>query len=191
VSYRVAMSSDSPHRKPLTGDVESVTRIDGDKGKDNGIIEVRLVDHPHVYRVRVKLGRGAPRLIELHLVPAKDTVAEIDTDTVRTVPVRRLTNAAARHISIDELPFDVAGQSDDLTAQLRPDHTRGRQLDDVHYRDVAQMLNFAHECGLAPREYVRQKFNTSVPSVDRWIAEAKKRGFLDPDWSNNNGHNVT
>ena len=181
------MASDSPHRKPLTGDVESVTRISGKKGKDNGIIEVRLVDHPHVYRVRVEIGRGAPRLIELRLAPLEGTIVEIDTDTVRTVPVRRLANAAARHIGIDELPFDVAGHSDDLTAQLRPDHKRGRELDDVHYRDVAQMLNFAHECGLSPREYVRQKFNTSVPSVDRWIRVAKERGFLDPDWSNNNG----
>jgi len=184
------MASDSPHQKPLTGDVESVTRISGKKCNDNGIIEIRLVDHPHRYRVRVKVGRGAPKLIELHLIPVENTLAEIDTDTVRTVPLRRLANAAARHIGIDELPFDVAGKYDDLTARLRPDHKRGRKLDDVHYRDVAQMLNFAHECGLSPREYVKEKFSSSVPTVDRWIKVAKERGFLDPNWSNNNGHNV-
>jgi hypothetical protein len=54
-------------------------------------------------------------------------------------------------------------------------------------RRCGRLLNFAHECGLSPREYVRQKFTTSVPSVDRWIRVAKERGFLDPDWSNNNG----
>lgn len=41
----------------------------------------------------------------------------------------------------------------------------------------------ARETGLAPRDYAADYFGVTLPTLDRWIAQAKKRGFLRRDWS--------
>ena len=44
--------------------------------------------------------------------------------------------------------------------------------------------------GVSPREHVAAQLGASLPTVDRWIKEAKKRGFLPRNWSNTNGATV-
>jgi hypothetical protein len=186
------MASDSSqHRKPINGDVESVIRLTGRKRGD-GLIEVALVGHPHRYRVRIDLHSRAPKLIELQLIPGDSPAIEIGTAVLRTVPVGRLAAAAARHIRLTERGFITADElEDDEILRLRPDYRPdGRNLDDAHYRYVVHLLTSARELGLSPREYVKQRMHTSIPTVDRWIRQAKQLEILDPDWSNNNGHGV-
>ena len=103
---------------------------------------------------------------------------------MRQVPVRRLAKAAARFISQTEYGVAVAGDFDDPTNLLRPGRELGRRkLDDVHYRQVANLLKAARGMGLPPREYVGKRLGGSLPTVNRWIAEAKRRKFLPRDWA--------
>lgn len=48
---------------------------------------------------------------------------------------------------------------------------------------MAYLLTAAREAGESPREYAAERLGTSLPSVDRWVAEAKRRGDLRRDWS--------
>lgn len=183
------MTSDTPGSEALTGDVipDRIRRVSGDPGSDDGLIEVPLVGHAHHYRVRVILGANGPRLVELHII---DDDAEIDPDTIRQIPVRRLAKAAATFIRLTEHGIGLPTAYDPTTA-LRPDHEpptrrpgrRKQPLDDVHYRQVANLLKMAREVGLPPREYVAERLGASLPSVDRWIREAKRRKFLPRDWA--------
>jgi len=189
------MASKEHQLPPMKGDVipDSIRRVSGRKRSTDGLIEIGLVGHPHRYRVRVDLDGAAPRLMELHLVPVDDST-EIDPATIRQVPVRRLAKAAARFIGFTEPTNNklaIAGEDVDPTPLLRPDHEPGgRTLDDVHYRQVTNLLTAAREWGLSPREHVAARLGASLPTVDRWIKEAKKRGFLPRDWSTTNGATV-
>jgi hypothetical protein len=186
------MASDNPPKlKKIKGDIESVTRLNGEKGSTEGLFEIRVVGHPHRYQVGIDMRGGSPRLVELRLLPLDGVDAEIDTTTVRSIPVVRLAKAAAQKIGIDELPFALAGQEDAALTRLRPDYVRGRSHDEDHYRDVALLLTKARELGLSPRKYVAETMNAAIPTVDRWIKRAKELGHLERDWSNNNGHDLT
>ncbi|WP_409437213.1 hypothetical protein [Mycobacterium sp. SMC-14] len=175
----------------IKGDViaDAIRRVTGERGSADGLIEIPLVGHRHRYRVRVDTGGPAPRLVELHLISDGDA-AEIDPDSIRQVPVRRLAKAAARFIALTEFGVAEAGDVYDPTPLLRPDleppGRSNRKLDDVHYRQVRDLLLWAREVGESPREYVAERFApVSLPTVDRWIAEAKRRGFLRRDWLTN------
>ena len=103
----------------------------------------------------------------------------------------RLAKAAARFIGLTEFKLALPSDYDDPTSIIRPDHeTGGRTLDDVHYRQVADLLATAREWGVSPREHVAARLGASLPTVDRWIREAKKRGFLPRNWSSTNGATV-
>ena len=183
------MASENQHRRPIKGDVipDSIRRISGRRGSADGLIELALVGHQHRYRVRIDIDSAAPKLMELHLVPS-EAGAEIDPATIRQVPVRRLAKAAARFIGLTERKVALAGEEEDSTELIRPDHGPGkRTLNDVHYRQVANLLTAAREWGLSPREHVATRLEASLPTVDRWIREAKQRGFLPRDWSSNSG----
>jgi hypothetical protein len=179
------VTSDNPAFTPIVGDViaSGIRRLSGKRGSPDGLIEVPLVGHRHRYQVRVSSGR-APRLVELRMV--SDDAAEIDPAAVRQVPVRRLAKAAAQFIWMTEHGVSNAGDMFDPTGLARPDHKQGsrrRNLGDEHYRQVAALLGWAREIGLPPRDYVAGYFVVTRPTLDRWIAEAKKRGFLRRDWS--------
>lgn len=169
----------------IKGDVmaDAIRRVTGEPGSTDGLIEIPLVGHRHRYRVRIDGSGAAPRLVELQLISDGDA-AEIDPDTIRQIPVRRLAKAAARFVSLSERRIGIAGDEYDPTNLLRPDHEPARRtLDDVHYRQVANLLTMAREYGLSPREYVADRLSASLPTVDRWIKEAKRRGYLRRDWS--------
>ncbi|WP_082944973.1 hypothetical protein [Mycobacterium sp. 852013-50091_SCH5140682] len=134
------------------------------------------------------MGTGAPRLVELHLLPTDpNAAADIDPAAIRQVPVRRLAKAAARFIARHDGAFTGVAELRDPTLELQPERPanggKRRKLDDTHYRQVAYLLTAAREAGESPREYVAEQLGTSLPSCDRWIAEAKKRGFLRRDWT--------
>ena len=157
----------------------------GSCGQDDRLIEIALAGHAHHYRVRIERGSGPPRLVELHLI--SDNNVEIDPATIRQVPMRRLVKATARFISRIDDAIVTPDELDDPTLLLRPQHppdgSRRRKLDDMHYRQVSNRLIAARENGFAPREYVAKHFRGSLPTVDRWIAEAKRRRILPRDWS--------
>ena len=158
--------------------------MSGEPGSHDGLIEIPLVGHAHRYQVRIDSSGPAPRLVELNLISDGDA-AEIDPDTIRQVPVRRLAKAAARFIALTEHGVEMAGDVYDPTGLRRPDlePPGRRKLDDAHYRQVAKRLLWAREIGESPREYVANQFGSPLPTVDRWIKQAKDRGFLRRDWA--------
>ncbi|MGB3893769.1 MAG: hypothetical protein WA942_05875 [Mycolicibacter sinensis] len=178
------MTTDNPDARSITGDVipDSIRRVSGTPGGD-GVIEMALFGFPCRYRIRIDRSGPAPRLAELHVIADDDT--DISSTTIRQVPVRRLTLAAARFVGLTEHSVAVAGEFDDPTGLIRPDHQPGRgKYDDVHYRQVANLLTAAREMGLPAREYVAERLGpVSLPTVSRWLAEAKRRGFLRRDWA--------
>lgn len=195
IRYRLYVSTDNPDTgwkddgDLIKGDVlaHAIRRVSGELGRDDGLIEVPLFGHRYRYEVRVDLSGPAPRLVELRMI-AGDDGTDVDPTSVRDVPVRRLAKAAARFITFAETPIGPVVMVDELhnpTLLTRPDlePPSRRKLDDVHYRDVAERLIWARESGAAPREYVADRLGASLPTVDRWIKEAKKRGYLRRDWA--------
>lgn len=178
--------NDRPGADAIKGDVmaDAIRRVTGEPGSTDGLIEIPLVGHRHRYRVRIDSSGAAPRLVELHLISDSDT-ADIDPDTIRQIPVRRLAKAAARFIALTEHGVSLAGDVYDPTDLLRPDiePPNRRKLDDAHYRQVAKLLLWAREIGESPREYVADRLGSPLPTVDRWIKQAKQRGFLRRDWA--------
>lgn len=189
IRYRLHVSSDNPDKGGSTdaikGDVmaDAIRRVTGEPGSTDGLIEIPLVGHRHRYRVRIDSSGPAPRLVELHLI--SDDATDIDPDTIRQIPVRRLAKAAARFIALTEHGVALAGDVYDPTDLRRPDiePLNRRKLDDAHYRQVAKLLLWAREIGESPREYVANQLGTPLPTVDRWIRQAKQRNFLRRDWA--------
>lgn len=184
IRYHASVSTDNFDSDAIKGDViaERIRRVTGKPGDTDGLVEIPLVGHRHRYQVRIDSSGAGPRLVELRMV--SDDAAEIDPPTIRQIPVRRLAKAAARFISLTEFGIVTAGDTYDPTDLRQPDHRSNRKLDDVHFRQVAKLLLWAREIGESPREYVRDQFEpVSLPTVDRWIAEAKRRNFLRRDWA--------
>lgn len=181
-------TTDNTRGVGIKGDVETVRRVPGKlggkRGTDQGLIEVALVGHPHRYRVRVDMSGPAPRLVELH-ISSPDDVADIDPAAMR-IPVRRLAHAAAHFISHADGAFVTPEELDDPVRSVRPEVVERRRthLDDEHYRDVARLLMAARREGArSPRKVVAQQRGWEVPTLDRWINEAKLRGHLPRDWA--------
>jgi hypothetical protein len=181
------VTSDKPEFTPIAGDVmaDDIRRVSGKRGSDNGLIEIPLYGHGFRYQVRIDRSGGTPRLTELRMVCVGDG-GDIDPAAVRNIPVRRLAKAAAKFVSLTEHGIADAGDMYDPTGPARPDLEPGkrrRNLGDEHYRQVAAQISWAREIGLAPRDYAADYFGVTLPTLDRWIAQAKKRGFLRRDWS--------
>ena len=168
------------------GDViaSDIQRISGKRRTDNGLIEIPLYGHDFRYQVRIDRSAGTPRLTELRMVA--NTGGDIDPAAINNLPVRRLAKAAAQFISMTECGVASVRDLFDPTGLARPDLPPGRRRRNVspeHYREVAAQLVRAREIGFPPREYVADYYAVTLPTLDRWIAEAKKRGFLRRDWA--------
>jgi hypothetical protein len=55
-----------------------------------------------------------------------------------------------------------------------------RRLTDDFYKDVARAYSLAVETGRNPRKALAEASATPADTVARWIAEARRRGFLPP-----------
>ncbi|SUP19588.1 Uncharacterised protein [Tsukamurella pulmonis] len=193
-AYHFVVDIDNPYDDtPIPGDVMAadIRRVSGEKGSADGLIEIPLFGHAHRYQVRVDLSGPAPRLVELRMI-ADSPEQEITPAALRGVPARRLTKAAARFITQGEHGIATPDQLEDATVVDRPDldpisrrNSVGRRnLDDAHYRQVARLMVTAREMGEIPREHVAQQLGgVPLPTLDRWVREAKKRGFLARDWA--------
>ncbi|AVH24586.1 hypothetical protein C5E43_27670 [Nocardia cyriacigeorgica] len=162
--------------------------MSGTPHTDDGLIEIPLVGHRFRYQVRVDLSGAAPRLTELRIIA--DDTGGIDPSTMKNVPVRRITAAAARFITHADGAFIGVDELHEPNRLTRPERSASRHLDDRHYRRVAAALMKARREGaLSPRHAVAEQMGDrrrGVPiplaTLDRWIAEAKRRGYLRRDW---------
>lgn len=176
------METDSP-AKPIKGDVDHgrVRRISGTPHTDDGVIEVPLIGHRNRYHVRVDLSGPAPRLTELRIIA--DDTGDIDPAAIKAVPVRRLTSAAAWFIAHGDGAFVTVQELREPARLTRPERSASRHLDADHFQRVAALLMAARRAGAPPRQTVAEQMGgVPLATLDRWIAEAKRRGHLRRDW---------
>ncbi len=174
------MKTDS-RSEPIKGDVDygRIRRVSGTD--DTGLIEIPLVGHRSRYHVRVDLSGPAPRLVELRIIA--DDADDIDPAAMKAVPVRRLASAAAWFVTHADGQFVTVQEVREPARLARPERSVSRHLDDDHYRRVASLLMAARRVGASPRESVAEQMGgVPLATLDRWIAEAKRRGHLRRDW---------
>ncbi len=170
------MRTPSEHR---TGDVVSVTRVDGVVGDLFGILVV-LHGHAHRYVVRVVTGKGGPRLVDLQI--RSDSDAAITPEVLRAIPSRRLAHAAAQFATMMDGKMATPSMARDPEANSRPgDRTARGKLTDAHYEEVAERVRAAVLGGFPVRQTVAAQMHTSIQTLDRWIRKSKDLGFLEED----------
>lgn len=150
-------------------------------------------------------GRRPPRCVSLELgmrqvVNEGEAVYDgphaITSEGLRKVPVKSLMDLAIRaatHTVDDE--HDGEGLSpnevralfaapDALASQIAagdtPRTTQGVQIDDDHYRRVAEVYQQAVAVGAPPRPEIAKWGTCSESTASKWIRGARDRGFLPP-----------
>ena len=75
--------------------------------------------------------------------------------------------------------FNAIGDGKD-TQWSQPERAQERsgQYDDEHYQAVAAVAQRAFKDGLLVRDTVAKRFHKSPYTVDKWLAECRKRGYL-------------
>lgn len=136
---------------------------------------------PWLAQVKVAQVDGQPRIIGLRLEPrygdlpgdmcVRDLV--VTAEALRRLPLTELREAGLRMQRLDLFEaLDVLGA---------PGKKPGRRSwDDEHYRRVAQVYRAADEAGTAPRHVIAKRWQVEPPTVSRWLAEARRRGHLEP-----------
>ena len=202
------MRTPREHPQHQKGDVARIDRVAGERGDLYGI-RIALHGHPHRYVVRVASGADGPRLVELQI--QSDADVTIKPDVLRAIPSRRLAHAAAQWAHVrdglfgflrldeatrealyekypdDHEAFDLAAAEAVAALKAQPEASTSRgKLPESHYRDVAERVSQATAAGLTRKDIAR-KLETTIPTLDRWIREAKKRGYLGTDQPNPGG----
>lgn len=162
----------------------------GDGGWVRARFTVRELPEQTVY-VRFAPDRDRWRAIELRLENPSQ-------DILRAIPLSRIehaVNASERGQAVaGPVVFGLAvGYSnptpEDLPAHFRDKRRRivqpvklerptTRRLDDDFYIDVARAYRAAVERGENPRKALAEASSTPADTVARWIAEARRRGYL-------------
>jgi hypothetical protein len=112
------------------------------------------------------------------------------SELLRDVPLARIESAVNADVNADpQMRQWVESGTDEETLELarreasrRPKLKRPgrRRLDDKHYQRVAAAYKGAVAHGLHPSKTLAAESDTPPGTVNRWIAEARKRGYLPP-----------
>lgn len=168
------------------GDVESVDYADPPTAKtrntpfvgrvpeDDERVAIRLAGHPFTYVVRVVTAKGRePRLSELTMRADRptDDGGDVNYDTLRAVPARRLAYTAAQWI--DRHGGLIGDPSDTAETHTQPENH------DPKVHKAAQLAEQALSLGLPVRPTVAAELNVSTRTVDRLLQRAKAEGWFD------------
>jgi len=143
------------------GDVDSVR--DGKYGH-----VVTLLGHELEYEVTTVETSNGPEVTHLWI---KGTGQPITADDLRRIPLRRLAFAAARWSD------NAAGTDSEWSTPERAQQ-RPRQYDDKHYQTIADEARSAFTKGTKVRDSIAKRHHVSPYTVDKWLAECRKRGQL-------------
>ena len=129
---------------------------------------------------------GEPRLLGLRLDPKPDATLRscvLTSPRLRALPLSKLLRQA---LALQD--FDLAGWvrlAQEIAAKKKGRPTGGNR---EHSRAVAEVYSAARSTpGASPRRAVATAFSVSVPTADRYIAEARRTGDLDPYRKQENG----
>jgi hypothetical protein len=157
-------------RRPIEGDRLTVT------GK--------LAATGHGVRIVVEYRADMYRVVSVTVDAPED--AEVTSAMLGIAVKEAATEALAGAWSM------FSATSDDMTmsdAQKASQEHRGdflrkqrrRTLDDAHIKRVAEVHRAAAEAGTgSPVRAIQQEFYVSDATAERWVREARKRGFLPP-----------
>jgi hypothetical protein len=111
----------------------------------------------------------------------------IDTPTsalLRDVPLTRIESAAnaagseIRQWIEDSAKLELQERRRQMPERHRLKAPTSRRLDDAFYREVATAYQQAAAWGLPPTKTLAEDSDTPPGTINRWIAEARKRRYL-------------
>lgn len=164
--------------KPERGEGDPV--MDGRVPALESPVVVELHGHGHHrYVVRAVPTESGPVLVELRIL---GDGSSLDYDALSPPLARRLAYAAMQWLSSAGGLWATPGDTDETAAKPEEADTirRRRKATDELLTEVARHVERAVLLGLPIRPYVGQQMNRSKPAVARYIAEAKRQGYL-PD----------
>lgn len=175
------MCTERPHPRP--GDVHSASFADppndntrtGPLGRipeSDERVAIELVGHPFKYTVKVATAKGRdPRLTELTIATDDSSAAPVDSQAVRSIPVRRLAYTAAQWI--ERYGGQVGYLDDTAESAAQPD-----KHDSKVYR-AAEIAKRALRLGQPVRPTVASELIVSTKTVDRLLKRAEAEGWWD------------
>ncbi|MFC9894220.1 hypothetical protein ACFVMC_11055 [Nocardia sp. NPDC127579] len=149
---------------------------------------VTLMGHDLRYRAKINGSDRGPVVCALTI--ESESGREITAQDLRAIPVRRIAAAVAQRCSrmgIGEIREDVSFE--DIPDQLKvsdlqpvepPPPGGRRRMTDEFLMEVAQLARTAFASGELVRPTLAKHFYNSPYTVDKWLAAARERGYLNP-----------
>jgi hypothetical protein len=137
---------------------------------DDERVAVRLDDYPYTFVVRVRAGRTGP--VVTHLEVTADDGTEVDYNTLRSIPLRRI--ALSAHNWLRRFGGTVGFPGDNELRRTRPGD---RDADRLH--TLVALIESAILSGLPVRETVATEMGLGTATIDRLIRKAKDAGLMD------------
>jgi len=139
-------------------------RSDGSKGNALALMRLRTAERWYIARLLVNVPTGEL----LRDVP----LARIETAVNADPGIRKWVEQSADEETIERAKRDARRRP-----KLKRPATR-RELDDAFYERVADAYRGAAAHGLRPTKTLSEESDTPPGTVNRWIAEARRRGYL-------------
>ncbi|GEM_PF-6993752 len=138
-------------------------RRDGTGGRVYVYLRLQAAERAAIYSIEVP----APTTALLRDIP----LAKIEAACNANPAIRRLATA-----TMDAETVRLAEREAGRRVKLRP--PKRRRLDDDHFRHVADAYRGAVANGLPPAKTLADESAVPQGTVSRWIAEARRRGYL-------------
>lgn len=138
-------------------------------------VRLRLWGHPFLYGVRAIKAAGGPQVVELHIdSPEHDVPLRPDDLRALAKLIDRIAYAATDFMD----PSTPAFHAPEKPLPKRPGR-RGYGQD--HYAEVAKFAKWTHQrrkSGRSVRKAIAERWSVSEHTADKWLARARKAGFL-------------
>lgn len=171
---------DATAREPISS--KSVMADAGSSGwlfeyaDGNDMLRMTYLDFPGewVYEVQSEVVGGKPELVALYIGPRDaENLAPLRRADLRQVPLATLTDRVKATLRA-ERSRRVAMAAGGVRKPAR----QGRSWPPEHYLQVAWHYNHAQIVGNPPRKTVSAEWGVSEVTASRWIAQARRLGFL-------------
>jgi hypothetical protein len=134
---------------------------------------------PVLVELEVAMIEGQPECVELRCQPRTGQL--VTSEMLRKVPLRRYLRESANVYSVrvttqhEVEVIATTGPGDEPLMTRAAQNRRRRQITDEFLRDVAAAYERA---GTKPTLAVMHQFHGSRATASRWVREARNRGFL-------------
>ncbi|MGW7304421.1 hypothetical protein ACWGI1_02440 [Streptomyces sp. NPDC054835] len=147
-------------------------------GKEIVDVTYSDVPGPWIFHVQGRMVQGKPAITHLTIAPRDtDSPQAITRDTVRRAPTGTLLSRVK-----SALREKWSNKAADLHTQARIQSVKaGRSWPAEHYMQVAWFAIDAELTDKAPRQVIQDQWNVSGITASRWLARARKLGYL-PDY---------